>query len=63
MGLRPFRMLFIGFVSGHDFTGCGKSRFSEGDGLQPVHNYLVMSTALAAEGCLPPQNGLFPQPL
>jgi hypothetical protein len=27
----------LGFVSGHDFTGCGKTKFLEGDGLQAVH--------------------------
>ena len=39
-----------GFVSGHDFRGCGKIALSEGYGLQAVHNSGVMNPALAAEG-------------
>jgi hypothetical protein len=38
------------FVSGHDFTGCGKTRFFEGYGLQPVRICLKTGPALAAEG-------------
>jgi hypothetical protein len=35
------------------FTGCGKTRFSEGYGLQPVRKYSGMNAALAAEGSGP----------
>ena len=47
---------------GHGFTGCGKTRFPEGDGLQPVHNHLAMSAALAAEGYFPLKTDFLPQP-
>jgi hypothetical protein len=64
MLLGPFNHLSpsFGFVSGHDFsravkakkewgfTGCGKTLFFEGYGLQPVHKQLKTGTALAAEG-------------
>src|ERR1700747_2474701 len=33
-----------------DFTACGKTKFSEGDGLQDVHNCFVVNAALAAWG-------------
>jgi hypothetical protein len=33
-------------VSGHDFTDCGKTHFSEGYGLQAVGKCLAMNPAL-----------------
>jgi hypothetical protein len=45
------------------FTGYGKTRFSEGYGLQAVHNCCVMNSALAAEGCFLLKTGIVPQPL
>jgi hypothetical protein len=38
------------FVSGHDFTACGKTPIFEGYGLQPVRKWLQTGPALAAEG-------------
>jgi hypothetical protein len=40
---------FLVSVSGHDFTACGKTHFSEGYGLQAVRKGFAMNPALAAE--------------
>jgi hypothetical protein len=53
--------LCFGFVSGHDFTACGKTHFSEGYGLQSVRKCLAMNPALAAEGRFLFEAALFPQ--
>jgi hypothetical protein len=47
------------FVSGHDFAGCGKTHLLEGYGLQAVRKCFAMNPALATEGYLPLQRGLF----
>ena len=44
----PAEKRFI--LSGMGFTGCGKTLFFEGYGLQPVRKRLKTGTALAAEG-------------
>jgi hypothetical protein len=53
----------LGFLSGHDFTGCGKTPFFEGYGLQALHNYCVMNPALAAEGGFLLKPSIFAQAL
>jgi hypothetical protein len=44
----PAEKRFI--LSGMGFTGCGKTLFFEGYGLQPVRKRLKTGTTLAAEG-------------
>jgi hypothetical protein len=49
----------LGFVTGHGFTGCGKTLSFEGYGLQPVRKQLKTCPALAAEAHFHPRRAAF----